>query len=134
MSLKYPLTLLWAHHSTQCTTSETLVEREGVWSCARAFPPAKCSKAKCLAAPMPSTWPHLSAWSRTRLALSTCWGFPQATSLDQHVGQSTSTTHSPSSMAMPLVCQGPGTIAHSLGSECWSQHPPVAARHTPQAK
>ena len=44
------LTLLWAHHSTQCTTSETLVEREGVWSCARAFPPAKCSKAKRLAA------------------------------------------------------------------------------------
>ena len=23
-----------------------------------------------------------------------------------------------------LACQGPGTISHSLGSECWSQHPP----------
>ena len=27
------------------------------------------------AAPMPSTWPHLGACFRTRLALSTCWGF-----------------------------------------------------------
>ena len=56
-------------------------------------------------------WCYLASRSTgpTGATQCSCWGFPQATSLDQHAHQSTSATHSPSSMAMPLACQGPGT-------------------------
>ena len=129
-STKTPINLCTGHMTAHNTwPPKLMLRRRGLLMC-KSLPSSQMlqgqvfdsTHAMCLAAP------------RYQVLYST--GIRQLQALDKHrpiCWPEHLYHHPPSSIAMALACQGPGTAVHCLGSYCWLQHPPVVAYYTSQA-